>query len=134
MPILAHAVKELYVEAGGAPLVTTASLKAADFTGNYLSGLSLTGVTLSPAFSSTVQTYTADVSASVTTSSMAAVKTYSGATVAMTVNGAAYAAGEFALREGDNLLRVNVTAFWRDTELSGDGEPSAAQHSGNHHR
>lgn len=105
------AVKNLYIEISGDPLVTTASLKASDLVGNYLSSIALSGVNLSPNFNSTLQSYTAVVGNNVTTSSMTALPAFSGANIAMTVNGANYTSGSFNLREGDNVIVISVTSF-----------------------
>lgn len=89
----AGALTEVAVQVAGDSLLSGQSLKVADFPGNHLTGITLTGIPLSPGFNSDTLNYSMDTAASVTTSSMTAVKGYGGATAVMTVNGAAYAGG-----------------------------------------
>ena len=75
-----------------------------------LSALALSGVTLSPAFVSTTETYTATVGNSVTATTVTATPTDSGATVAFKDGDDNALTNPVTLAVGDNVIRVKVTA------------------------
>ena len=112
----------------GAPAVTLAipsafvvTIRANDAlpasTDASLSGLSLSGVTLSPAFSSATTSYTASVANSVSSITVTATQNHAAATVAITPDDAnASASGhQVSLNVGSNTVTVKVTAEDRTT-------------------
>ena len=80
-----------------------------------LSGLSLSGITLSPAFDPETASYSATVVTGVSSSAVAATVTASGATVVVKLGGVIDADGTVALAAGENTVTVEVTngAFMR---------------------
>lgn len=73
-----------------------------------LSGLSASGITLSPAFDSATTDYTANVSNSISSTTVSAVTSYDYATV--TINGAKVSSKTISLNVGSNTITVVVTA------------------------
>lgn len=89
---------------------------AAGPTDNSLSSLTITGATLTPAFSSTVTSYQSIVDSAVTSVTLSATANQEGATIQMRVNGGAYASvasggtsAPLPLNLGSNLIEVLVT-------------------------
>ena len=74
-----------------------------------LSSLSLSGITLDPAFSSSITSYTASVANTVSSTTVTATATGDGASVAIALNGAV-SDGTVNLEVGDNTITVEVTA------------------------
>jgi sugar lactone lactonase YvrE len=79
---------------------------------NRLSGLSASGITLSPSFSSDTQAYTASVASNVMSTTIT--PSVSDSTATVTVNGQSVVSGSasapIALSKGDNAITVVVTA------------------------
>ena len=99
----------------GAPASRTVTISANDapvLSGDAtLSGLSLSGVTFTEAFASDVETYTADVPYTVTSTKVTATPTVDTATVVIKRNGFVAADGTVYLLAGhDTVITVEVTA------------------------
>ena len=75
-----------------------------------LSGLSLSGVTLAPAFDPATTDYTADVGNDVTQTTVSPTTNDDGATYAVKLGGVTDADGVIALSVGENVITVEVTA------------------------
>ena len=87
--------------------VFTYRMMSADAT---LSSLSLSGVTLTPPFTSSTTSYTADVANSVTSTTVTAQTTDPNATAVIRLNGTVDADGTVSLAVGANTITVEVTA------------------------
>ena len=104
---------EVTAEDGTAMRVyTVTATRPADTT---LSGLSLSGVVLWPAFDPETASYSATVSTGVSSAAVAATAAASGATVVVKLGGMVDADGTVALASGENTVTVEVTngAFMR---------------------
>ena len=75
-----------------------------------LSSLSLSGITLQPAFSAETTTYTANVAGDFSTTTVSAVTTDPAATAVIELGGVEDADGTVELAEGGNVITVEVTA------------------------
>ena len=75
-----------------------------------LRSLSLSGVTLSPSFASDTTSYTGSVANSVTSTMVAAATTHTGARAVVKLGNVTDADGTVDLVDGDNVIKVEVTA------------------------
>ena len=87
--------------------VTVTRAASADAT---LRSLSLSGVTLSPSFTSGTTSYTASVANSVSSTSVTAATTHDGATAVVKLGGVTDTDGTVGLAVGANVITVEVTA------------------------
>ena len=106
--------------------VTRAAPLSADAS---LSALSLSGVTLDPAFDTGTKTYTASVADSVSSTAVTAQTRHDGASAVVELDGTVDADGTVDLAEGPNTITVVVTAagHHHDAHLHGDRHPGDAR-------
>ncbi len=101
---------EVTAEDGVTTRTYTVTVTRAASTDATLSSLSLSGVTLAPAFSPSTTSYTVDAASSVSSTTVTAATTHSGATAVVKLGGVVDADSTVDLAVGSNTITVEVTA------------------------